>query len=303
MATHVGADSESTTRGFVLGVAAYGMWAVLPVYFKAVGEVSALEVLCHRIVWSVVLLGVIAALSGLWPQVRALLRDRRTLGLLAISTALVACNWFVYIWAVAEGYIVQASLGYYINPLMNVFLGVVFLSERLSRLGWMSVALAGFGVVYIAVIGGELPWISLLLATSFALYGLVRKVAKVGAVVGLWVETLFVGPLALAYLAVLASDGSLAFTASAWHLDLLLILAGAVTALPLMCFTAAARILPLSTMGFLQYIAPSGQLLLAVLVYDEAFSLHQAVTFACIWTALLLFSGEQIALRRAGKVA
>jgi chloramphenicol-sensitive protein RarD len=289
-----GSSGQARRAGLAYGLAAFGFWGLVPIYFKAVASVPALEVLAHRVVWSVVILGAFLTLKGRWSEVVEAVTDRRCLGLLSVTTVLVGANWYVFIWAVANDRILQASLGYFINPLVNVLLGVVFLKERLSRAATGAVVLAAVGVGWLGVRVGALPWISLFLAFSFGLYGLLRKLTPAKPVPGLMVETTLMAPLAVLFLAATASGGGLYFGTGSVGLDLLLVAAGAVTALPLLWFTAAARLLPLSTVGFLQYIAPSLQMLLAVAAYGENLTLDHVVTFGFIWTALAIFSADQV---------
>jgi chloramphenicol-sensitive protein RarD len=295
MTTRSRSAHESSTRaGLAYGLAAFGFWGLVPIYFKAVSSVPALEVLAHRVVWSVVVLGVVLSLKHRWPEVAAAFTDWKTLGVLALTTVLIGANWFIFIWAVNNDQVLQASLGYFINPLVNVFLGVVFLKERLSRAGIVAVAMAATGVGWLTVRGGELPWISLVLAFSFGLYGLLRKTARVKPVPGLMVETMLMLPPALIYLAATASHGGLYFGTGSLELDLLLVAAGLVTAIPLLWFTAAAQILPLSTMGFIQYLAPTLHFGLAVMVYGEPLTGERLIAFFFIWVALAIFTVDQL---------
>jgi chloramphenicol-sensitive protein RarD len=295
-------ESESpahrTRRGLAYGLAAFGFWGLVPIYFKAVASVPALEVLAHRVVWSVVILGLFLTWKRRWGEVAEAVLVTRNLGLLTVTTLLVGANWYVFIWAVANDRVLQASLGYFINPLVNVLLGVVFLRERLSRAATAAVVLAVVGVGWLGVRVGALPWISLFLAFSFGLYGLLRKLTPVKPVPGLMVETTLMAPAAFIYLAATASSGVLYFGTGSIRLDLLLVAAGAVTALPLLWFTAAARLLPLTTVGFLQYIAPTLQMVLAVAAYGEPLTRDHLVTFGCIWTALAIFSADQVRMQR-----
>jgi chloramphenicol-sensitive protein RarD len=276
--------------GLAAGIAAYTSWGVVPVYFKAVSAASPLEVLAHRVVWAFVLLVPLLALQRRLGELRAALRPGRALTMLAASTVLIAVNWLVYIWAVAEGRVLDGSLGYFMTPLLNVVLGVVVLRERLERPVAVAVTVAAAGVVYLAASAGHAPWTSLVLAGSFGSYGLLRKLAPVGAAVGLTVETALLCPVALLYLLWAHGAGRLAFGAANPGLDLLLILAGPVTAVPLIFFAAAARRLPLTTLGFIQYLSPTLQFLLAVLLWKEPLPLARAVAFACIWTGLAIFT-------------
>lgn len=285
------ADSRA---GLFYGVAAYGLWGVMPLYFRAVTGVQPAEMLAHRILWSVVLLVVLIAALGRRQAVLACLRHPRTRWLLLASTLLIAVNWFIFIYGVVTGQVVQNSLGYFINPLINVLLGLVLFGERLRPAQWLALALACAGLGYLIVSLGELPWIALSLAISFALYGLIRKVAPVDALVGLTVETLILLPPTLVFFARGWSVGTLQMGTMGWRIDALLIAAGAVTTVPLLCFGAAARRLPLSTLGFLQYLAPSLQFLLAVLVLGEPFQPVQQVSFALIWSALVLVTLDAV---------
>jgi len=288
------------TAGLVYGVAAFGIWGLVPVYFKAVGEVPPLEVLAHRVLWAVPILIGLLLVQRQGKAVVDAVRSRRILGLLLLTTLLIAWNWFVFIWAMANDRVLQASLGYFINPLVNVALGVVFLREHLSRAAMVAVVLASAGVGYLAVLGGEVPWVALTLAATFGVYGLLRKTVAVGAVVGLTIETMILAPVAVVYLAWLQRAGELRFGSGDLSLDVLLMLAGVVTTVPLLCFTQAARLLPLSTLGFLQYLAPTMHFTLAVLAYGEPFHGHDLVTFGCIWTALAIFTVDRI--RRTPRV-
>jgi chloramphenicol-sensitive protein RarD len=272
--------------GLASGIAAYLCWGFIPVYFKAVAAAPPLELLSHRVVWAQGLLLALCWRSGQLGEVRQALRPGRTLKLLVASTLLIAVNWLLYIWAVVSGRVLEGSLGYYINPLFNVLLGVLVMGERLARPVVVAVLIAGAGVTWMAVQGGHPPWLALALAVSFGLYGLVRKLVGVGSLVGLAVETALLLPFAIGYLAWAGTTGRLVFLSGRPGLDVLLVAAGPVTALPLLLFTAAARRLPLSTLGFLQYLSPTLQFLLAVLAYGEPFSAARAVAFACIWLAL-----------------
>lgn len=285
---------EDTRKGVVYGIAAYGIWGLVPIYFKAVMEVPALEVLAHRVVWSVAMLVPLVLILGKFSEVRQALRNRKTLLVLLLTTVLIATNWFLFIWAVATNRVLDASLGYFINPLVNVVLGVLFLGERLSRPAAVAVVLAGAGVAVQVVMIGALPWIALALALSFGFYGLLRKTASVGSMVGLTIETSILMPVAVIYLAWARKTGGLYLGTGELATDGLLVLAGVVTTLPLLFFTSAARRLPLATLGFLQYLAPSGQFLLAVLAYGEALSPAHLATFGCIWLALAIFTADQI---------
>lgn len=276
--------------GVLYGVAAYGLWGGVPVYFKAVQGVSPLEVLAHRVIWSVLFLALLLVVGRNNGTVAAALRSRRALLILCVTALLIASNWLVFIWAVANGYLLQSSLGYFINPLLSVLLGLVFLRERLRRWQTVSVVLAGVGVVYLTIASGEAPGIALALAGTFAIYGLLRKIAPVPALPGLAVETAILAPIALAYLVWEMAQGRAAFGSAGLKMSLLLMAAGVITATPLLWFTQAARRLRLATLGFLQYLAPTGHFLLAVLAYGEQFTQVHAIAFGCIWAALIIYS-------------
>ncbi len=270
----------------------------MPVYIRAVRAAPVVEVLCHRVTWALVFLLVLSWGQGRIRGFMPALRSGRTLAVLSASTVCIAVNWLVYIWAVVNGRVLEASLGYYITPLVNVLLGVAILGERLERPVRVAVGIAAGGVLWLALHVGQLPWIALTLATSFGLYGLLRKLAAVGPLAGLTIETALLFPLTGGYLAWALVSGRAAFLSGHPTLDVCLLLGGPVTAVPLLLFAAAARRLPLSTMGFLQYLSPTLQFLLAVFAYGEAFDRAHAVAFALIWTAVALF-----AARRAGAAA
>jgi chloramphenicol-sensitive protein RarD len=280
--------------GLLYGLAAYGAWGVFPIYLKAVKTVPVLEVLCHRIVWALAVLVIVTAVRGEGRAVLATLRQPRALVVLSGSTLLIATNWLVYIFSVSHSRLLESSLGYYINPLLSVLLGIVLLGERLAPLMKAAVAAAAAGVLWLAIHLGQLPWISLTLAFSFGFYGLMRKIAPVGALIGLTVETLLLFPFASAYLWWTVRDGHSSFLFGGPGMKALLLLAGPVTAIPLLCFAAAARRLPLSTIGFLQYVSPTLQFLLAVAVYAEPFDRGRAGAFACIWVAVALFAFDSV---------
>lgn len=288
---------NAARAGVAYGLAAYVFWGLAPIYFKAVSTVPPLEVLAHRIVWSVVLLAIFISFTRRWRPAISSLRSRQTLLFLAATTILVSTNWFLFIWAVTNNLLLQASLGYYINPLVSILLGMVFLGERLSRWGKISVVLAVVAVGFQVIRGAGVPYVALILACSFGMYGLLRKIVRVDAVVGLAVETSMLFPLAAAYLIWLGYTGAGSLGTISRSFDGLLLLAGVVTTFPLVWFTKAARRLRLSTIGFLQYISPSLHFALAVFVYGEPFSWSAAITFCCIWVALAIYSID--ATRRA----
>lgn len=292
--------TRSVLAGLGFGALAYGSWGFIAFYFKAVAAADPIEVLCHRVVWSVVILAGLVHVFKQWGTCRDLLRRRRTWQAMSLSTVLIAINWLVFIYAVVSEQLVEASLGYFINPLVSIVLGMVFLGERLRPLQWAAVALAVAGVAVYTVQVGTIPWISLTLAGSFGLYGLVRKQAKPGPIVGLFFETTLLFPLAVAYLIIMSATGTrdIVFAnrpppgsdaPGSLTMDLLLAAGGLVTTLPLLWFAAAARRLRLSTIGFMQYSAPTIQFLIAVLVFGEPFSAPRAIAFAIIWIGILIF--------------
>jgi chloramphenicol-sensitive protein RarD len=284
-------DERST--GLAYALAAYLSWGLLPVYFKALKHVPALEILAHRVVWSLALLAALLAVRGGPGAFTAPFRGGRW-AILALTTALISSNWLIYIWAVNSGRVVEASLGYFMNPLVNVLLGVAFLGETLSGRQRAAIALAAVGVVVLVLRAGAFPWVSLLLAASFGLYGLVRKRAAIDAIGGLFAETALLAPLALALLGVQAASGAGAF-GGAPGTSALLAAAGVITALPLVWFTLAVHRLRLSTMGLVQYIAPTGQFLLGVALYREPFTRAHAAAFGLIWASLALYTWDALA--------
>ena len=283
---------SSSRQGLLLGLCAYFIWGLFPLYFKTLAAIPALEIIVHRVLWSA-LCG--AALLAVWRHRgwwRELTGNPWRFGILTASGALIAINWLVYVWAVNHERMLDASLGYYINPLINVVLALLLLGERLRRLQWLAVGLATLGVVQQVWQLGHLPWISLVLALSFGFYGIIRKQAPVAALPGLVVETWLLLPLALGWL--LWHDSALTTQADFWSTPAAawLLLTGPITLVPLLCFNAAARQLPYATLGFLQYIAPTLVLLQAVLLYDEPLPTSKLLAFACIWLALALYSWD-----------
>lgn len=278
--------------GVIQAALAYACWGLFPLYFKALETVPPAEMLAHRVAWSLVFLAAVLATLGRWGWLAPALRDRRVLRSFAASATLIAVNWFVYIWAVVHGRVVEASLGYFINPLVNVLVGALVLHERLRRAQWAGVALAAVGVAWIGWDAGALPWIALLLAGSFSCYGLLRKTAPLGALEGLAIETLLIAPFAVALLAWLALQDRSAFVQAAVGTQWLIAAAGPLTAIPLLLFAAGARRIPFSLLGLLQYIGPTLQLAVGVLLFGEPFGPGRAAGFALIWLALALYSAE-----------
>lgn len=286
--------------GILYACAAYFIWGLLPLYLKALKHVPALEILMHRMVWSLVFLAVVLALKKHWTWIKPALADRKVIMRFVASAGVLSINWFIYIWAVNAGRVVDASLGYFINPLVNVMFGYFLLHERLRPAQWAAISVAAAGVLWLTVQAGQLPWIGLLLAASFGTYGLLRKTASLGALEGLSLETLLLTPFALAWLGWLVGHGQSGFVNGDAHTHWLLIAAGPITAIPLLLFAAGARRVPLSTMGFLQYITPSILALMGVFLYGEPFAGPRAVGFVFIWVALALYTAEGLwAGRRA----
>jgi len=292
------ARSGDTPAGWAYGVAAYGLWGVIPLYFRLLIEVPPLQVLAHRAWWSFVVLSVAVVACGFIDDVRAVLRRRRTLATLAASACLIAVNWFLYIYSVSTEQIVQAGLGYFITPLANMLIGVALLGERLRGLQTAALLLAAAGVAVLTFQSGEVPWISLALATSFSLYAYVRKIAAAEAAVGLFVETLLLSPLALGYLVYVAATGTGSFGPSDPMLSFKLLIGGIVTTIPLVCFAAAVRRLRMTTMGFLQFLSPTLQVLIAVFAFGEPFTTAYREAFPLILAAVALYLTDAVLKRR-----
>ncbi|MBY8270447.1 EamA family transporter RarD [Vibrio fluvialis] len=296
-------EQQNAKKGVILAISAYTMWGIAPIYFKAISSVSALEILSHRVIWSFFLLAALLHFGRQWRSVVSVFHDKKKMVYLLTTALLVGGNWLIFIWAVNANHMLDASLGYYINPLLNVVLGMLFLGERLRKLQWFAVALAAIGVAIQLVVFGSVPIVAFSLAITFGLYGLLRKKVGVNAQTGLFIETLVLVPAAAIYLLWIADSATSSMLVNDWHLNLLLISAGIVTTLPLLCFTGAATKLKLSTLGFFQYIGPSLMFLLAVLVYGENFSADKAITFAFIWSALVIFSVDGLTQGRKRSLA
>jgi chloramphenicol-sensitive protein RarD len=297
-AAAVRAPTHGSGGGFLLGLTAYALWGVLPVYFKALAAVPAVDIVAHRILWSLPFLAILILVTRGWDKVRAVASRPRTLGILFVTALLIGGNWLLYVYAVTSGHILAASFGYYLNPLANVLLGRFVLREKLVRMQWAAVAIAAAGISVLAAGALGQLWLSLALCVSFALYGLLRKIVPADALTGLAVETAILFPLAIAWLGwlALASQPVLGNTGLETGL---LIFSGVISTTPLLLFTAAARRLPYSTLGMLQFLAPTLQFLIAVLMYGEPFTLAHAIAFAAIWTALVLYV---IAMLRAPRL-
>jgi len=283
-------------KGLLQGVLAYGLWGLVAAYWKQLSRVSPIELIAHRAVWGLVTFGAFVAITGQLGALWTAIRDRTTVAVMALSGALLAVNWGLFVWATISGHLLDASLGYFINPLVSVALGTIVLRERMSRLQWVAIGLAVIGVGVLTWRAGRVPWIALLLAGTFGLYGLVRKTAKVTALIGSTIETILLVPIAVVYLIVIADHG--AFGHASATITALLIGTGLVTAVPLVLFTSAARRLPLSTVGFLQYLAPTGQFILAVTLFHEPLALDRLAAFIVIWTGLVVFSIDLLRSRR-----
>lgn len=286
-------------RGIWSAVGAYTLWGGFPVYFKWLAQVPAVELIGHRIVWSCLMLCTVIVVSGQWSAFREQALKLTVIRAYLLAALLISINWLVYVWAVLQGFIIDASLGYFINPLISVLMGVVVLRERLRPWQWVSVSLAILGVGYLTYAHGSLPWIALALAFSFAFYGLIKKKSPLGALHGLTLETGILLLPAVGYLLVLNQDGTGAFLRAGMLIDLLLVGCGAVTAIPLLLFAAAAQRIPLALLGVLQYIAPTLQFLVAVLIYREPFTADKLIGFAFIWVGLMIFAVEGILAHRA----
>jgi len=285
-------------KGVLFALAAYILWGFFPLYFKAIQQVSALQILAHRIAWGFVFTLAVVLVLRQWKEFRASIFNRRTFLIYAGASVVLGINWFTYVWAVITNHVVESSLGYFINPIVSVLLGVIFLRERLRTFQWVAIAMVTAGVVYLTITFGQLPWISLVLAVTFGFYGLLKKIAPLGALHGITLETAVLTIPSLAYLFIVNANGTGTFGHSTPLLDFLLVLSGPVTAIPLLLFATGARRIPLTTIGLLQYIAPTLQFLLGVLVFHEPFDQSRLIGFMIIWLALVLFSVENLLARR-----
>jgi len=279
-------------KGILYGIGAYMLWGLFPLYWKQLHDVPALQVIGHRIAWSFILLVVYIVITKQWKDFRSVAFAPRTIGIYSMAAVLLSLNWLVYVWGVNSGFIVETSLGYYINPLLSVLLGVIFLRERLRPLQWIPVGIAAIGVGYLTFVYGRLPWIALSLAFSFGFYGFVKKLSPLGSLYGLTLETGIVFPIALIYLMFVGFNGTGAFLQDGTTVDLFLIGAGVVTTIPLLMFASAAKQIPLTIIGLLQYVAPTMQFLIGIFIYKEPFDQSHLVGFGIVWVALIIFAVE-----------
>ena len=286
--------------GYLYALGAYVLWGALPIYWKWLQQVPAAQIIGHRIGWSFLLLFGFILVTRQWNQFRTTL-NWRVAGIYLIAGILLSINWLIYVWAVNAGYIVETSLGYFINPLLNVVLGMLLLSERLRPAQWLPVGLAAGGVLYLTMTYGSVPWIALSLAFTFGFYGLVKKIAPLGSLYGLTLETWFVFLPAICYLLLAELKGQGGFAHHGWQTDLLLVGTGIVTTTPLLLFASATRRITLTMVGIMQYIAPSMQFLIGVFIYKEPFTLAKLAGFAMIWIALLIFWFEGVVARRQAR--
>jgi len=296
------AEETEARQGFFAALGAFFIWGLLPIYIHQLAPTPSVQIMAHRVIWACVCVFVYLAIKGDLGKVWAALADAKARLLLAASAALVSINWLIYVWAVSNGHVVESSLGYFINPLVSVLLGVFVLKERLNRSQWCAVALAALGVLWLTVQVGRPPWIAIGLALSFGTYGLIRKKVVVESVAGLGVETLLIAPIMLVYLAYTLHDGTFAFGTLGFKVDAFLVASGAVTAIPLVLFSYAVRRVPLSTVGILQYLGPSLQLLTGVFIFHEPFTQTQLIGFGLIWAALVVYAGEGLWRSRSARI-
>lgn len=285
-------------KGVLLAVCAYTIWGVAPLYFKLLHHVPATEILMHRVIWSFIFMIIMMQFIGGFGRLRLILKQPKQLLVLFVTSVLIAANWLIFIWAVNNDHMLDASLGYFINPLFNVLLGMVFLGERLRKLQWVAVSLASIGVLVQLISFGSIPLLSLALAASFGFYGLLRKKVNIDAKSGLLVETAILLPIALGYLFITLDSSTTSMLANTLDLNLLLVAAGIITTIPLLCFAGAAVRIPFSILGFFQYIGPSIMFILAVKLFNEPFDIEKGITFAFIWGALIIFIGDMLLQRQ-----
>lgn len=298
-------ESHAVTpaRGFAATAAALTIWSLMPLYWKALSHVQAEEIMLHRVMWSMLTLLLFLLAKGALKEARVVFSNRKTLLTLALTGFLIASNWYTYIYSVNANRLIESSLGYYINPLLIAFFGMIFLKEKLTRMQYVAIAIAGAGVAIQIAVFGKVPYISLYLALSFSLYSLLRKTAPVGAFTGLFVETLIIGIPVTGYLAYQAANGAGTFLHTGLSTDLLLIGAGIGTTLPLALYTVGARALKMSTLGITQYISPSIQFLLSIFLFGETFTRSMQVTFVFIWVAVIVYTYELIRTGKEEKAA
>jgi len=289
-------------KGILYAIGAYFLWGIFPIYWKMIAGVPALEIIAHRVVWAFIFVLLVVGIKNDWQRLKQALQNRQILVIYLLTGMLLFVNWLVYVWAVNADFIVDASLGYFINPLVNVVLGVIFLRERLRLWQWIPVGIATLGVLYLTISYGALPWIGLTLAFTFGTYGLLKKTAPLNSTYGFTLETGFLFFPALIYLLTLEFSGTGAFPHGSTLETMLLILTGVATGFPLLLFGTAVRLVPLSTLGFIQYLAPSLQFLIGVLVYGENFSIDRMVGFGLIWFALVIFSADSLRARRRNRI-
>jgi chloramphenicol-sensitive protein RarD len=290
--------NEDSPKGLVLAISAYLLWGFLPIYMKALSDVPVLEVLAHRVIWSVPVAGAILIWLGRTSDLRAALKSPRMIGMAALTAALISVNWAIYVWSIQNGQALEAALGYYINPLFSVFLGAVLLKERLSRPQWAAIALAALAVLVLTYEAGRVPFVALGLTVSWGIYAYLKKRLPLGPNQGFMLEVLILSPLALGWVAWIAARGEMVFLTEG-KITLLMLLAGVVTAVPLMLYANGAKLLRLSTIGILQYIAPTMIFLTAVFVFGEPFGTARAIAFPMIWMALLIYTGSMLRRKSA----
>ncbi|SMF17958.1 EamA family transporter RarD [Desulfovibrio gilichinskyi] len=285
---------NNTRKGLIYAASAFIMWGMLPIYWKTLTGIPPLEILCHRIVWSFLFLTVVISAKKKWMEVITAVRDKKGKYLLIASSSLIGINWYVFIWSINNNHVVEASLGYYINPLVNVLLGFIFMNDKLNKMQGAAIACAFAGVMYSVIDLGKFPYIAITLAISFGLYGLVRKVMKVESLPGLFVETAVLTPIAGGYLLWRVFQGTIGIGKFGMEADILLLGAGVVTSLPLICFAIGARNLKLMTLGMFQYISPTLMLLLGIFMYDEPFNQTRLVTFCFIWIGIAIYIFDSV---------
>ena len=294
-------DAVRARQGVFFALAAYSFWGFAPIYFKSVQQVPAFEILAHRIIWAFILVFILIVGLKRLNRLKPIIRSPKMMFRLTVATCLLGGNWFLFIWAVNANHMLDASLGYYINPLLNVAIGMAFFQEKMRRLQLFAIGLAIVGVGIQVVTFGSVPWVALALASSFAIYGAIRKRLPVDSISGLWLETTLLVPVMLGYLLFFADSPSADMTANSWQLNVLLMAAGLVTTIPLLCFTAAAQRIRYATLGFFQYIAPSLMFILAVNLYDEPLAESKLITFVIIWSALALYTFDSVIQRQQNR--